>query len=108
MDWSGNALTYNGSSWSSPKSIDASENGLRSLSCPTTSFCAAVDVVGNALTYKPQLVGLRPTTSTRIEFFLTPLLLVYELLRCGGGFDGNVFTYSGASSLSPRAPRLSA
>ncbi len=40
VDENGNALTYNGSSWSS----DSTPGGwLTSVSCPTASFCAAVD-----------------------------------------------------------------
>jgi len=36
--------------WSSPSSID-STRGLGSVSCPTTSFCAAVDAYGYAVLY---------------------------------------------------------
>ena len=36
--------------WSSPVAT-SSPGGLKSVSCPTTSFCMAVDVHGNALTY---------------------------------------------------------
>jgi hypothetical protein len=50
VDHSGNALTYDGTSWSSPDSIDAA-NQIISVSCPTTSFCVAVDSVGNVFTY---------------------------------------------------------
>ena len=42
VDNGGNAFTFNGSTWSSPKSIDP--NGYpNSVSCPSASFCAAVD-----------------------------------------------------------------
>ena len=59
---SGNALIYNGSSWTAPASIDGSL-GLNSVSCPSSSFCMAVDFSGNALAYNgsvwtaPALVG---------------------------------------------------
>ena len=36
--------------WSSASDIDG-DNGLISVSCPTASFCAAVDAKGNALIY---------------------------------------------------------
>jgi hypothetical protein len=50
VDINGHALTYNGSSWSAPVSIDAV--GLFSVSCPSSSFCAAVNVInGDAVTY---------------------------------------------------------
>ncbi len=49
VDDSGNALTFNGSSWSAPTSIDM--HVLYSVSCTSASFCAAVDLGGNALTF---------------------------------------------------------
>ena len=52
VDEFGDALTYNGSSWTSPLDIDES-NYLNSVSCtPGTSFCAAVDNEGNAVVYE--------------------------------------------------------
>jgi hypothetical protein len=50
VDGSGNALTYNGTSWTAPTQID-SGNGLASVSCSSATFCVAVDEKGNALTY---------------------------------------------------------
>jgi hypothetical protein len=50
VDQSGNALIYNGTSWTSPTNIDGA-NGLVSVSCPTSSFCMAVDQFGNAMSY---------------------------------------------------------
>ena len=54
VDESGNnALTWNGTSWSRPVTIDPGgyRVELTSVSCPTTSFCAAVDTLGRALTW---------------------------------------------------------
>jgi hypothetical protein len=69
VDWNGNALTWNGASWSAtaiscPDSTTASAGDctttgpfadpragvLDSVSCPSASFCVAVDGNGNALT----------------------------------------------------------
>ena len=48
----GEALTYDGTSWSAPVPIDPAVNlGLIGISCPTPSFCAAIDSTGHALTY---------------------------------------------------------
>jgi hypothetical protein len=54
VDEEGNALTYDGSSWSVPVNINGSqgENWLNSVSCPKTSFCVAVGADGTVLTYK--------------------------------------------------------
>jgi hypothetical protein len=47
------AFTFNGRSWSGPVRIDPTvdDAAVTSVSCPTASFCAAVDVDGDALTF---------------------------------------------------------
>ena len=50
----GDAVSYDGTAWSSPEMIDPQGGGLTSLSCPTTNFCAAVDADGEVLTYDCQ------------------------------------------------------
>jgi hypothetical protein len=45
-DNGGNALTYNGSSWSAPNQI--TEGGSLYLSCPSSTFCVAVGSGGGA------------------------------------------------------------
>jgi hypothetical protein len=50
VDDAGNVLTSDNSAvWSTPASIDSGQ-ALKSVSCPTASFCVAVDAAGNALT----------------------------------------------------------
>jgi hypothetical protein len=60
VDGSGNAITYNGSSWSKPDSIDPTP--LFSVSCPTASFCIAVDPY-DAFTYSPPATSKTTITS---------------------------------------------
>jgi IPT/TIG domain len=48
VDWAGNLITYNGSTWSGPFDIDSTTQ-LNSISCPVSTFCAAVDQSGNYL-----------------------------------------------------------
>jgi hypothetical protein len=48
VSFAGNAVTYNGISWSAPATIDPG-NELDTVSCFSSSFCAAVDDQGNAL-----------------------------------------------------------
>ncbi len=50
VDEDGNALSYNGTTWSSPTSID-NGSGLTSVSCASSSFCMAVDQNGNSFSY---------------------------------------------------------
>src|SRR5215467_8212787 len=53
VDSFGNALTYDGTSWSGPAGIDSLPGGLvtgmtTAVSCPTTSFCAELAQDGDA------------------------------------------------------------
>jgi hypothetical protein len=50
VDVHGNALSYNGSTWSAPSKVDGS-NEMVSVSCHGTTFCLAVDLRGDALSY---------------------------------------------------------
>lgn len=47
----GAVITYNGHRWSRASRVDPAGNGLSSVSCPSVSFCVAVDGGVNALTY---------------------------------------------------------
>ena len=55
VDEAGYALTWDGSTWSSPAAIDVanavSGRNLDSVSCPTASFCMAMDQVGTVFTW---------------------------------------------------------
>ena len=51
VDQDGNAIIYDGTSWSAPVPIDFTGDELLAVSCPSVSFCAAVDGGGNAMTY---------------------------------------------------------
>jgi hypothetical protein len=50
VDKAGNAITYNGTSWSTPSAVDPGE-AFNSVSCRSKTFCAAVDDKGGALTW---------------------------------------------------------
>jgi hypothetical protein len=56
VDSAGNAVTFNGTSWSVPLTIDAATT-LSSVSCPSASSCVAVDRSGNAVTYNGSIWG---------------------------------------------------
>ena len=82
VDATGNAITYNGTSWSVPTAtpIDRYNAGLTAVSCPTTSFCAAVDSSGNALTYDGKSwtspLNIDPTDKAGTRLDLVPQQLV--------------------------------
>ena len=90
VDGYGNAFTYNGSTWSSPKSIDAG-NTLESVSCPTASFCAAVDYSGNAFTYNGSTWSSPKSIDAGVP--------LYSVSCASASFcaavdkEGNLFTY---------------
>ncbi|HEV2888553.1 MAG TPA: hypothetical protein VGX49_16705, partial [Jatrophihabitans sp.] len=50
VDASGYALSYNGTTWTSPTQIDGGKT-LTDVSCTGSSFCVAVDSLGRALTF---------------------------------------------------------
>jgi hypothetical protein len=56
---SGNVFTYNGSSWGGPAAADVGHD-LVSVSCPSKSFCMAVDSAGQAAEHSDGLWGLQP------------------------------------------------
>ena len=88
-------------SWSSAHNVD-STNKLSSVSCPTASFCAAVDQQGNTLTYNgtswsaPTNVDSSPmdSVSCPTPSFCTAL-----------DFSGRALTYNGGWSSSQRRHR---
>ncbi len=100
VDDAGNALTYDGSSWSSPEAIDASSS-LSSVSCPTASFCAAVDQVGRALTYN----GSSWSPPNSIDTGNTPTSVSCPTASFCVAVDwkGNAFTYNGSSWSPPKS-----
>jgi hypothetical protein len=52
VGFDGDAISWNGSTWSAVTVIDTSSlNIITSVSCPTRTFCAAVDDSGNAMTW---------------------------------------------------------
>jgi hypothetical protein len=50
VDDLGRALTFNGTSWSPPQTVDATL-GLSTVSCPSARFCMALSDLGEAFAY---------------------------------------------------------
>jgi hypothetical protein len=48
---SGYAARYDGTTWSQPAGLPSSAGEPDSVSCPTVSFCVAVDGGGNVVTF---------------------------------------------------------
>ncbi len=94
-DW--RALTYNGSSWGAPVSIDSGSAPfqLESVSCPSESFCAAVDIEGNVLTYD----GSSWSTPASIDSggALVSVSCPSASFCAAVDYQGNAVTYDGSS-----------
>jgi hypothetical protein len=46
VDEIGQALQWNGQTWSAPVAVGPSGTALTGVSCPTTTYCVAVDKAG--------------------------------------------------------------
>ncbi len=92
VDLAGNALTYNGSSWSS-SDIDGTTQ-LNAVSCATPSFCVAGDISGNALTYNGSSWSSVTIDNNAITAVSCPTTSF-----CAGTDDaGNAMTYGWVSA----------
>ena len=105
VDYPGNALTWNGNSWSSPVSVDPYNpttglgGALTSVSCPSASFCAAVDGFGNALTWNGSSWSnpLSIDPSAGLSSVSCPSASFCAAVDSGGG----ALTWNGSSWSSP-------
>jgi hypothetical protein len=106
----GNALTFNGSSWSSP--VTADPNGLTMgeggiswpvVSCPAIDFCAAVDgASGNVVTFDgsswtaPVNIDSKAANSDRgpVLIFLMSVSCISAMLCVAGDTIGDAFIRS--------------
>jgi hypothetical protein len=98
VDSNGHVLTYDGRSWSKPVSIDAGRT-MASVSCPTASFCAAVDPSGYVLTYE----GRSWSKPVRMDKYGLNSVSCPTVSFCAavGQEDGNAVTYNGSSWSKP-------
>jgi hypothetical protein len=102
VDLSGRVLTFNGTTWSTPKvvfpRVDGQNPGVRAVSCPTTSFCMAVSDYGYGI--------YRSGTWTVTRSAIAPFRAVdcYSAARCGlvrgDGSSGRGLTTWNGSTLS--------
>jgi len=60
----GSAISYNGTSWSTPTSIDTGSGGPTSISCASVGECVVVDAAGNEITGAAPPTTCPPLTPT--------------------------------------------
>ena len=82
--------------WSPGTSIDAGAGGLTSVSCPSASFCVAVDGSGNVLTYNGSSWSV-PKSIDAGGGGLTSVSCPSASFCAAVDNDGNVLTYNGTS-----------
>jgi hypothetical protein len=94
----GKALTYNGSFWSAPTNIDGT-NPLVAVSCPSASFCSAVDNNGSALTYN----GSSWSAPSDIDFttYLTSVSCASASFCAAVDYYGSALSYNGSFWSAP-------
>ena len=95
--------TYNGASWSAYSIIEPINGGkgarLISVSCPTISFCVAVDDSGNALTYNGSSWSAPNNIDAGQGFFSVSCPTMSFCVALDG--SGNALKYNGSSWSTP-------
>lgn len=110
VDGWGKALTYDGTSWSTPIALEPhnSTDGsgvLTSVSCPSASFCVAVDNAGNAIHYTGGGSWSTPTnidgTDVRGVSYLAAVSCPSASFCVAVDWGGRALTYDGSSWSAP-------
>ncbi|HEX4733570.1 MAG TPA: hypothetical protein VH247_04095 [Thermoleophilaceae bacterium] len=99
----GNALTFNGVSWTKYNPpIDQNPGvggGLVSVSCPSPTFCAAVDFGGHALTYNNGSWSAPDPVATAVGFYA--VACASSTFCAAADTAGNIIHFNGSSWESP-------
>jgi hypothetical protein len=106
IDGNGDAMTFNGTSWSAPDTIDAGViQPLATVSCPTAEFCIAMDGFGQAFTYSGS--GWTGPAGVENSAGVTSVSCTSAVFCVAADISGNVITdYSGLwSAPDPADPQ---
>lgn len=105
VDNTGNAVTWNGSSWSAVQLID-SGGELTSVSCTSSSFCMAAGIFGDAFLWN----GSSWSTAQLFESTLGTVGYVYTYVSCASSrfcalvdINGNAVTWNGKGWSAPQS-----
>ena len=82
--------------WTSPIGIDSGTQ-LNSVSCPTSSFCVAVDNNGQGFTYTGSATNWARTTIDPNQDQLNSVSCPSTTFCVAVGSSGNEYTYNGSS-----------
>ena len=100
VDDDGNALTYDGTTWTTPTRVDA-HGGLLSVSCPTPTFCAAVSFDGHAVTYNGSTWSAPATIDTVTNSLDSVSCPTTTFCVAVDDYD-NTVTYNGTTWTAPK------
>ena len=105
VDSMGSVLTYNGTSWSRPKSVDPGR--FSSISCPTKTFCAAVGSGhtgsgGTAVTYNGTSWSSQQSVDVNSSPGINSVSCPTTTFCVAVDSSGNALTYNGTSWSSPK------
>jgi hypothetical protein len=104
IDQFGYAFERTAGTWTSGTLMDQSTGGLQSISCPTTTFCAATDEAGNVLTYNGTVWSAPRTIEVRAVFAVVSCSSAHFCAAVGSqpnpadtGNMGAIATFDGTS-----------
>lgn len=100
VDVHGNAMAYNGSKWSKPTKVDAF-NEMVSVSCHGTTFCMAVDLRGDALSYGGSTKGWSAPTKVDSYYDMPSVSCPSSTFCVAVDSVGNELTYDGHAWAAP-------
>jgi hypothetical protein len=89
-------IIYSGGTWSDPVSIDSGSE-LTGVSCPSSTFCVAVDNGGNAFTYTGTATQWSRTTLDPNQDDIASISCPDTKFCAAVDQAGNTYTYNGYS-----------
>src|ERR1035437_3693534 len=92
-DLSSHVMTFDGNSWSNRVGIDSSS--VEAVSCPSSSFCLAVDSAGNAMTFNG--LSWSPPVSIDAGNYLSAVSCSSSSFCVAGDEAGNALMFNGSS-----------
>lgn len=84
--------------------VVAAPNALTAVSCPTSTWCVAVDDQGNAYTYSGTSNTWSPGVDLDLAVAMTSISCTSALFCMAGDTNGNTYAYDGASWSSASQP----
>jgi hypothetical protein len=99
VDESGNALEWNGSSWSTPQAVST---GFYSISCVSANFCVA-DAGSDVYTWNGSSWSQPQSVDSSSGGFIFSISCPTTSFCVAGDSNGNVFDWNGSSWSQPQA-----